>query len=56
MAWMGSRPHQWPTGGKQLMPDEDHEVYEVLCRNTLQTLIGKVHDNVRAKPESSVNV
>jgi hypothetical protein len=39
-------------GGKQLMPDDDRDLCEV-CWSPLQTLMKKVHEEARAKRNSS---
>jgi hypothetical protein len=49
---MGARPRQRPTGGKQLMPDDDRDLCEV-CWSPLQTLMKKLHEAARAKRNSS---
>jgi hypothetical protein len=40
------------TGGKQLMPDDDRDPCEVCC-SPLQTLMKKLHEDARAKRNSS---
>ena len=42
------------SGDKQLMPDENRELCEI-CWSPLQTLMNKVHDDARARRNSSDN-
>ena len=42
------------SGDKQLMPDENRDLCEI-CWSPLQTLMNKVHDDARARRNSSDN-